>query len=208
MNYVFAIIVAFVINFIMNYLQFNSVIILIVTFLIVLAGLLYPTYRTLLSETKVEKVEKFLLKKRKMPTYAFIYALANNDEEEALAALNKLLKINKQTHKQALFKTMYHLYKKDLAAVKEEIEYIKPELYKNYYKTALLVEEGEFSEARQLASQITKRWMQHALFAEIEKEEDNCAEAARFAKLALAEAKGLNRYSLYKAYERDFPEVI
>lgn len=208
MSYVFAVILALLISAIMSYLEMNSSAIFFVTFLVVFAGLIYPTYRTLLWETKVEKIEKFLLKKRKGPTYHFIYSLANEHDEEAAVALNMLLKRYKQPSKQALYKTMYALYKKDLSTAKEVIELIKPDLYKSYYKTGLLIEEGKYSEARQLAQQISKPWMKNAVFAEIEKKQGNSEQAIQFARLALTEAKGLNRYSLHKAYERDFPNKL
>lgn len=208
MSYIIAVILALLISAIMSYLEMNSTAIFIVTFLVVFAGLIYPTYRNLLWETKVEKIEKFLLKKRREPTYHFIYSLANEHDEEAAEALNKLLKRYKQPSKQALYKTMYALYKKDLATAREEIELIKPDLYKNYYRTALLIEEGEYSDARKLAEEITKPWMKNAVFAEIEKKQDNHEQASHFAKLALTEAKGLNKFSLHKAYERDFPNIL
>lgn len=61
---------------------------------------------------------------------------------------------------------------------------------------------------RQLIEQVSTLWMKNALLSEMEKKLNNPDKAMYYAKHALDHAKGLQKYILYKTYQREFPENV
>ncbi len=199
--------IVFIISVVMAFLKMNFYIALSIIVMIAFFGLIFPLLNAVLWETDVKKIEKFLKNKKKNPYYNLIYALANNLDNEVEEATNILLKKYQQKHRQALFKTIYALYKKEISIVKQEIEHIKPVNYRQYYQAIILIEEENFSDAKQLINQISIPWMKSALLSDIENKLRNNEKAMCFAKEALKQAKGLQKYILYKTYQRDFPTL-
>lgn len=194
----------FLVSIVMVILQINFYIALTTIIMIVFFGLIFPFLSIVFWEKDIYKIEKFLIDNKKNPNYQLFYALANNIDEEVEEVIGKLLSKYKAKNKQALFNVIYALYKKEILSAKHEVEHIKPVNYMKYYKSIVLVEEGKINEARQLIEQVPIPWMKSALLAEIENKLKNRDEAKRFAKEALEQAKGLQKYILYKTYQREF----
>lgn len=199
--------IVILVSFVMASLQINFFIVLTTILLIVFFGLTFPQLKMAFWETDLNKIEKFLINNKKNPNYQLFYALANNLDEEVEDAIEKLLSKYKNKHKQALFKVIYAFYKKEIVTAKQEIEYIKPANYMRYYKSTLLLEEGNLNEAKQLIEEISIPWMKYALLSELENKLNNPEEAIRLAKMALDQVKGLQKYILYKTYQREFPNM-
>ncbi|EHS59034.1 hypothetical protein WG8_0912 [Paenibacillus sp. Aloe-11] len=141
------------------------------------------------------------------PEYHLFYALAHEIDEEVEDSIRLLLQKYKGIHKQALYKTVFAFYKKEILTVKEEIEFIKPLAYKNYYRAIVCMEEGNNAEAHKIIHEIPTPWMRNALLSELELKSNHHAAAAELAQQALHQSKGLQKYVLFKTYQRKFPKM-
>ncbi|MNH98035.1 hypothetical protein D3C73_507480 [compost metagenome] len=191
----------------MSIWEVNPILVVIILFIISFVGLALPTLYTLLWDTNVERMERFLIRNKKKPTYGLIYASANELDEDVRHCIHSLLHKHPQPHKQALYKTIYALYKKDILTAKKDVEFIKPLVYQQYYTAAVWIEEGRLEETRQLIETISTPWMKSAILSEIEIKSDHPDQARQWAKQAFEQAKGLQRYTLYKSYQRKFTSL-
>ncbi len=199
-------VIVFIVSIVMTILKINIFIIFAIGFMLLFLMIL-PYLYTVFWEKDINKIEKFLIKEKGNPIYQLFYALANKLDEEVKDAIDQLLKKHKARHKQALYKVIYALYCKDILAAKQEVDNIKSDNFKYYYKSAVLMEEGNLNEARQLIEHISIPWMKSALLSELEYKLNDLDKAMYFAKHALDNAKGLQKYILYKTYEREFPTM-
>jgi hypothetical protein len=62
--------------------------------------------------------------------------------------------------------------------------------------------------ARAAAAKVKKTWMRDALLSELEIRSGNRHKAVELARQALGNCKGLQRYIVYKNYERELPEAL
>ncbi|WP_076338039.1 hypothetical protein MHI37_25600 [Paenibacillus sp. FSL H8-0548] len=149
-----------------------------------------------------------MIKQRKKPALYLFYAAANQQDEEVEQLIGKLLIKYKQPNRQALYKAIHGMYRKNSAAVKSEIARIQPVEYRFYYETYFQIEEGDLETARANAAKISKLWMRAALLSEIEIKAGNRSEAISLARQALQSCRGVQRYLLHKNYERELPEAL
>lgn len=77
-----------------------------------------------------------------------------------------------------------------------------------YYETALLLEEGKSVQAREHLESIKKQWMRSALLAEIELKAGNSETAIKYVREAVDASRDVQRYVLYKEYERTLPQAV
>lgn len=204
---IFVYVLVFIISLIMSILEISLYITFAVITLVVLSLIIFPFFYTVLLETNIQKIEKFLINGKKDPNFQLTYGLANKIDSDVEEAIEKLLKKYKQKHRQALHKVIYALYKNDLTTVKEEIEEIKPPVYKYYYQALALLEEGNIEEAKQAMDHVTTPWMKSALLSELENKRNNVEQAKLHATEAMEQVKGMQRYLLVKTYEREFGEI-
>ncbi|WP_405108632.1 hypothetical protein MHH28_29690 [Paenibacillus sp. FSL K6-1217] len=109
---------------------------------------------------------------------------------------------------QATYKAAYGWYRKDMAAVQEAVPYIRHADYRAYYEAALLLEGGESARAREHLRSIRKPWMRLVVLAEIERKAGNSELAVKYAREAVEASRGVQRYVLYKEYERTLPQAV
>ncbi|WP_336746041.1 hypothetical protein [Paenibacillus sp. y28] len=167
-----------------------------------------PVYHVLVRETNIERLEKFLLSQRNNPAHLLFYAIANRQDQEVERLVGELLIKYKQRHRQALYRTLHGLYRKDVAAVKDEISSIQPPAFRYYYEAYVHLEEGQQELARASIARVSKPWMKSSLLAELELKAGNRKEAAALARQAVLACKGVQRYVVYKHYERELPEAV
>ncbi|MFS0821403.1 hypothetical protein [Bacillus sp. 1P02SD] len=164
---------------------------------------IYPIY----GEKNVRKIESYLEKRRKNPAFKLYYGMGNRIDQDVKEATEVLLQKYKHPAKQALFKTLHALYEDDILRVKKDIEDIHPPQYKAYYQAIVAVEEGKLEQAAELGEQVKSKWMKHALAAGIAKKAGNHAEYVSEIQKAFEKTRGMQRYVLYKQFQRDLEAV-
>ncbi|MBD8068789.1 hypothetical protein [Bacillus sp. PS06] len=204
MRYVIAFILSFFSFFTLQYFDITNVFTIGLVFLLILAIVFLPVLHTVLFETNMDKIERFLLKNKKNPNFYMIYALANEIDDEVKDITEKLVKKSKQESRQAMYKVVQALYFKDVAEAKLHINQIKPVHYRLYYQASILLEEGDLDGAVELMEKLPSQWMKDAILAEHAKKLNNLATAKDYANKAMLHSKGLQRYLLHKTYEREF----
>jgi len=201
-------ILVIIVNIALSSLDINIIYSFISSFVIVILFLGLPLFHTLLRETNVNRLEKFLIGQRKNPAFYILYASANRQDDEVERLVNQLLLKYKQPHRQALYKAFYGAYHKDVAAAKSQIIHIRPMDYQHYYDAYVHIEENNMELARMSTARVSKPWMRCSLISEIELKSGNRSVAVAYAREALLSCRGLQRYVLYKYYERDLPEAV
>ncbi|WP_318627484.1 hypothetical protein [Paenibacillus polymyxa] len=192
---------------IVDRLHINNALAFIIIFILMFLILYVPILFTVLWDSNLKRIEKFLMSRKSKPEYHLFYALAHETDGEVEDSIRLLLQKYKGIHKQALYKTVFAFYKKEILTVKEEIELIKPPAYKNYYRAIVCIEEGNNTEALKIIHEIPTPWMKNALLSELELKSNHYADAIELAQQALHQSKGLQKYVLFKTYQRKFPEM-
>jgi hypothetical protein len=164
-------------------------------------------YPAVLSK-RVDRVESFLRNQKNNPALYIQYVLANRLDDEARTVMERLMSKHTRVAVQATYKAAYGWYRKDMAAVQEAVQYIRYPDYRAYYETALLLEEGQGAQAREHLKSIRKPWMRSAVLAEIERKAGNNELAVKYAREAVEASRGVQRYVLYKEYERTLPQAV
>ncbi|OHR63603.1 hypothetical protein HMPREF3291_16205 [Bacillus sp. HMSC76G11] len=165
---------------------------------------MYIQISPILFSKDVHKSEKFILKHQKNPMYQFYYAIANNLDDEAEAALAKFNAKYKNSHRQALINTSFALYRKDVSEAKKHVVSIKPPVYRTYYEALIAAQSRQYDAAKRLAEQLPKGWMKESVLAEISQKQGNRASAKQHAESAYEQTRGLQRYLIYKNNETYF----
>ncbi|MEE4571032.1 hypothetical protein V2U94_25800 [Paenibacillus polymyxa] len=192
---------------IVDRLHINNALAFIIIFILMFLILYMPILFTVLWDSNLKRIEKFLMSRKNKPEYHLFYALAHEIDEEVEDSIRLLLQKYKGIHKQALHKTVLAFYKKEILTVKEEIELIKPLAYKNYYRAIVCMEEGNNAETHKIIHDIPTPWMRNAILSELELKSNHYTAALKLAQQALHQSKGLQKYVLFKTYQRKFPEM-
>ena len=167
-----------------------------------------PYLYMLFQETNIVRLEKFLSGQRKNPALYLFYAIANKQDDVVGSLIDSLLAKYKDPNKQALYKAIYGIYRKDMSTVKNELIHIKSKDFRCYYETYVHIEEGNMELARATAATVSKPWMISSLRSEIELRTGNRQEAILLAKQSIHSCRGMQRYVVYKNYERELPEAL
>ncbi|OAB40243.1 hypothetical protein PBAT_23310 [Paenibacillus antarcticus] len=175
---------------------------------IAIVCMMLPYLYMLFKETNMVRLEKFLIRQRNNPSLYLFYAIANKQDEVVESQINRLLAKYKDPNKQALYKAIYGAYLKNMTAVKNDVSLIQSIQFRIYYEAYVHIEEGNLELARDTAAKLSKTYMKSALLSEIELRTGNRQEAIDLARLALQKVSGLQRYIVYKNYERELPEAL
>ncbi|MNJ44261.1 hypothetical protein D3C77_393060 [compost metagenome] len=188
-----------------DYLELSRILSFLIAFGVILLVFL-PSFYVLLFGSDIKKIEKVLISYRDEPVFNLYLALANNDNEEVEYCIEAILNKHKARHKQALYKTILALYKKEILSAKEEIKLIKPLIYQNYYQAFLYIEEGNTLGAIKLIDTLPKQWMRDILLSEIKFRSGQYDEALKLGRQALEQVRGITKYSAYKSYQKQLLE--
>ncbi|WP_413408815.1 hypothetical protein [Paenibacillus amylolyticus] len=188
-----------------EYPLFLIVGVVVVTILIAfIKHVFYP----LVFDKRIDRLESFLSKQQNTPGTYIIYVLANRLDDEVELVMEQIMQKYKRKTTQAQFKAAYGLYLKDMFAIRQAVAHIGLSDYRTYYETILLLEDGKSEDARERLQSIKKQWMRSTLLAGLELKAENRDTAIQHAHEALNSSRGVNRYVLYKEYERVLPEVV
>ncbi|THE09791.1 hypothetical protein E1I69_21070 [Bacillus timonensis] len=199
--------VAFVLGIIMAFLDVSEPLGLIISMIVIVGFSTYLFIYPIFWEKNVRKIESYLEKRRKNPLYKLYYGMGNRIDQDVKEATEELVQKYKQPARQALFKTLHALYEDDILRVKKDIEEIHPPQYKAYYQAIVAVEEGKLEQAAALGEQVKSEWMKHALAAGIAKKAGNHEVYVAEIQKAFEKTRGMQRYVLYKQFERDLEAV-
>ncbi|CAG9620617.1 hypothetical protein [Sutcliffiella rhizosphaerae] len=181
-------------------IQFNFwgfVVILILAF----AALSYRDVRYMFLSKDIDKIERYLEKKRHEPYYGFILELANGNLSLAKNELDELERKWKGK-KTAVFWAQYYLKAKNLSKAKEKLEQIEQVDIRTYIQAGIAVEEKNFKVAEEFKSLLSKDWMKLAIELEMALGRKNYSLAKEKKEQALAVTKGLQYYMLYREFEQ------
>ncbi|QFT88568.1 hypothetical protein FIU87_07935 [Bacillus sp. THAF10] len=200
-NILFLIVGGFAIGIILAFLdiQFHFwgfVVLLILAFF----AFSYRDIRYMFLSRDVEKIEKYLEKKRREPYYGFVLELANGDLGKAKNELEELERKWKGK-KTAVFWAQYHLKAKNLEKAKEIVEKVEQTDIRTYIQAGILIEEKRFKQAEDLIALLPKDWMKLAMQLEIAQKKKDIALAKQKRQEVLSVTKGLQYYMLYKEFE-------
>lgn len=179
----------------------------IALFLALVVVLLLPSMYNILWETNIRRLERYLLANRSKPEVYLYYAVGNELDEEVEQCIHKLLAQHKSPSKQALFKTVLAFHRKNLLEVQGEIEHIRPQAYSDYYRAALHIELGHTQAALQIIEGIPKLWMRNALLYDIKRRAGEIEEAQALAEQCLSQVRGLQKYILFRTFQRHLPTL-
>ncbi|KAA0549276.1 hypothetical protein FZW96_05020 [Bacillus sp. BGMRC 2118] len=195
-------IIALLLGLISGYYDFPLWITLIILSIILLPMNLYPIINSLYLTKDHDKVEKFLIQRKKQPMYMFYYALANDNKEESEDALERLRSRYKQNpHWKAVFEVAYALHFHSLLSVKEKIGDIKQKDARDYYEALVSIEQGDSEAAIEAVNPMKKQWMKESILAAVAKKKGMREEARNHENAAIEHAKGIQRYILVKVQE-------
>ncbi|KAA8745745.1 hypothetical protein [Paenibacillus sp. UASWS1643] len=174
----------------------------------ILLAFIKHVFYPLVFDKRIDRLESFLFKQQNTPGTYIIYVLANRLDDEVELVMEQIMQKYKRRTTQAQFKAAYGLYRKDMFAIRQAVSHINLSDYRTYYESILLLEDGKSEEARERLQSIKKQWMRSTLLAGIELQAENRDTAIQHAHEALNSSRGVNRYVLYKEYERVLPEVV
>ncbi|APO45906.1 hypothetical protein BS614_18995 [Paenibacillus xylanexedens] len=174
----------------------------------ILIAFIKHVFYPLVFDKRIDRLASFLSKQQNTPGTYIIYVLANRLDDEVELVMEQIMQKYKRRTSQAQFKAAYGLYRKDMFAIRQAVPHIGLSDYRTYYETILLLEDGKSEDARERLQSIKKQWMRSTLLAGIEVKANNRDTAIQHAHEALNSSRGVNRYVLYKEYERVLPEVV
>lgn len=203
MQYAILIFIAFMISILAAWLEIHFMITLAVIFFITFSSLLFTKFNPILWTKSTEKTERYIKRNLKDPMIRLYYGLANELDDQIEIAMEKILRKYKDKTKQALFKTIDALYKKDLETAEAHVANIRPLPYQQYYRVVIALEYDDLATATELLEKVEIAWMKDALQCELERKQGNRNEAVLFAERALEKTRGLQKYLLVKEYQKE-----
>ncbi|MDZ5473546.1 hypothetical protein SM124_17665 [Bacillus sp. 31A1R] len=194
-------IIALIVGLVGGFLNISTWIVLIVLLILLFIFVYWPFISNVYLSTDMNKVEQFLLKRQKQPLFHFYYAVANNLEDEAEIALDKLKQKYKSPQWTAAYTVSYAAYKGTLSQHENDIKQIKQENLRNYFTALMHIEQGELSKAQEMVPTIQKEWMKEEIQAAICVKQGNTEKAKLHHDRAIQLTKGMQRYLLVKKAE-------
>lgn len=175
-----------------------AIVVLSVVVSLMMGTVLYTLYGT----TNLKRVENYILRKKKEPIYAFVYAQRTGSIEEQSKAIDAILKKYKQPYIIHYYRCIYETLHKNYSNALKEAEQIEKQPLMNYSIASIHVDMGNIEEAQHLLEQLPKQWMKEAILASIANVENDLPRYKEHVKSAVDHARGVQRYSLYHYYKQ------
>ncbi|KMJ58317.1 hypothetical protein AB685_10435 [Bacillus sp. LL01] len=172
----------------------------VVLLILAFIALSYRDVRYMFLSKDVEKIEKYLEKKRREPYYGFILELANGNLPGAKKELEELERKWKGK-KTAVFWAQYYLRVGNYAQAKEKVARIDQAEIKTYVLAGIAAGEKDYKKAEELKNQLKKDWMKYAIETEIALNRKNYTLAKEKKEQALESTKGLQYYMISKEFQ-------
>lgn len=179
--------------------QFNFwifVVLLVIAFI----ALSYRDVKYMFLSRDVEKIEKYLEKKRHEPYYGFVLELANGNLTGAKKELDELERKWKGK-KTAVFWAQYYLRVGNYTKAKEQVVKVDQAEIKTYITAGIAVAEKDYKKAQGLRDEVRKDWMKFAIDTELAISQKNYTLAKERKDQALASTKGLQYYMMSKEFQ-------
>lgn len=164
----------------------------------VMTGYIFDFLYTLYGTTNLERVEKFIMKKKKEPIYHFVYSQAFGSVEDQLKSIEQILSKYKQPHIRHYYQAIRAYLKEDYQLALQEVEFINKHHIKNYTKAFIYAAMGEKEQSLDIP--LEKNWMKEAVLAMIAYKEKNPQSFRKHSLNAIEGAKGIQRYSLNASF--------
>ncbi|TYS61269.1 hypothetical protein FZC74_03060 [Sutcliffiella horikoshii] len=148
----------------------------------------------------VEKIEKYLEKKRHEPYYGFVLELADGNLTGAKKELDELERKWKGK-KTAVFWAQYYLRDGNYTKAKEQVVKVDQQEIKTYITAGIAVAEKDYKKAEELKGEVRKDWMKFAIETELALSRKNYVLAKEKKEQALAATKGLQYYMMSKEFQ-------
>lgn len=179
--------------------QFNFWIFVVLLVLAFIA-LSYRDVKYMFLSRDVEKIEKYLKKKRHEPYYGFVLELADGNLTGAKKELEELERKWKGK-KTAVFWAQYYLKVGNYTKAKEQVVKVDQHEIKTYITAGIAVAEKDYKKAEKLRGEVRKDWMKFAIDTELALSRKNYTLAKEKKEQALAATKGLQYYMMSKEFQ-------
>ncbi|WP_404449585.1 hypothetical protein LG307_07905 [Sutcliffiella horikoshii] len=179
--------------------QFNFWIFVVLLVLAFIA-LSYRDVKYMFLSRDVEKIEKYLEKKRHEPYYGFVLELANGNLTGAKKELDELERKWKGK-KTAVFWAQYYLRVGNYTKAKEQVVKVDQAEIKTYITAGIAVALKDYKKAEELKGEMRKEWMKFAIDTELALSQKNYTLAKERKEQALASTKGLQYYMMSREYQ-------
>lgn len=158
-----------------------------------------PTLYTLYFTQNVDKVELFLNRsKAKNSIYALMLDAANGDFD-AVERHIPLIR-NKQVQLSALISL--HLERQEIAHARSKVDDVQFSSNRNYFKALIAISENDWDHVEEFRAGIRNKALRYVIDAEAAFKRGNHEDSERAGRLALASAKGLQKFMLLRSLER------
>ncbi|MCM3389298.1 hypothetical protein M3649_14250 [Ureibacillus chungkukjangi] len=137
------------------------------------------------------KVEKFIIKKKKEPLYAYVYSQGFGSMHDQLLAIDNILTKYKQPHIHQYYLAIKLFLCNKLDDALNEANKIQKEPFMSYTKAMILVEMGHIEEAK--SYKFEKQWMQEAIKAMTALQMKDKQALELHSSNAVAAARGIQR---------------
>lgn len=173
-----------------------AIAVLIFASFIMIGDVLFTLYGT----TNINRVEKFIIKKKKEPIYAFIYSQGFGKKEDQIIAIDAILKKYKQQHIAHYYRCIQEYLKDNLELALDEANKIGKEPLMGYSKALVLAKMGKENEA--LSNTPSKPWMQEAIRAAIAISKNDADAFEKHANNAIHSTRGIQRLSIIYSFNQ------
>jgi hypothetical protein len=174
---------------------------LLVFFIFITLFLMFsvPALYTLYFTQNIDTVELFLNRsKAKNPVYAVMLGAANGEFE----AVERTLPLIRNKQVQISVSIMLHLERQEIAQARKQVNNIQLASNRNYYKALIAILEEDWENVTEFQAGIRNKALHYVIEAEVAFKQGNREDSVRAGQLALASAKGLQKFMLLRSLER------
>jgi hypothetical protein len=158
-----------------------------------------PTFYTLNITQNVDKVELLLNRSRvKNSIYALMLDVANGDFDAAERHIPLIR--NKQVQLSALISL--HLERQEIEQARSNIDNVQFSSNRNYFKALIAITENDWDRVEEFQAGIRNKALRYVIDAEAAFKRGNYEVSEQAGRLALANAKGLQKFVLLRSLER------
>lgn len=200
-RYTFIILLGILLTFIMLMFEFSIWIIYPCVVILFLLFVVVPQLYTLYKSNNLKKIERYLEDNKRKVLFAYPLAIKTGDHDLIVQAIQAILDKYKQPYMQEVYKTNLALFEDDLAKTNHLAQQISKEPLRTYYLVYVEALKGNIEEARILKENLPAGWMQHAIEAIIAKEQGDTKSFHQEAKLSIASARGIQKFTLLYSFE-------
>lgn len=166
-----------------------------------LIAMVLPGVYAVYFSNSLPQIGRYIKRNRSKPIFAFPYALAHGNDQDVEQAIEQILKTHRQPELQSVYRTLLAIHRGQAAIAVQHAETIEREPLRSYYMAQAAVASGDLQRAQILSDGISEPWMKYSIVALIARE-TNDAEFRQLADKSVQSARGVQKYTLQKNFER------